>query len=311
MKNILILGGYGFLGTNILKYIESRYEDCYRVIVFDRYASHMAGLGFSCVIKCYSGDFMDRSALETIFVENDIDIIIHSLSTTIPLGGYNPKYDIESNLLPTLSILDMMVKYNVKDIVFFSSGGAVYGNSDCEHMENEDVFPISSYGVVKHAVEKYLMQYSKLFGLRPLILRLSNPYGEYHYSMRQGICNVAIASAIRGDVFKVYGDGTTVKDYIYVQDFVEVLFRLIDKRICNQVVNVASGQLISINEILQTVKLSFPDFNWKYEAASPFDVSRFELNTSKLISLIGDIRFTPFAEGMRRSVIWAKENIYR
>lgn len=309
MKTILVLGGYGFLGTNILKYMDSTLANSCRAIVFDRCDSHLAGESFSCVEKSYSGDFRDTAVLESIFAENAIDYVIHSLSTTIPLGGYNPRYDIESNLLPTLSVLDLMLKYNVRDIAFFSSGGAVYGDLDRVHDECEDVFPVSSYGIVKYSIEKYLMQYARLFGIRPLILRLSNPFGEYHYSMRQGICNVAVASAIKGDEFTVYGDGTTVKDYIYVRDFVDILFRLIDENVHNEVVNVASGQLVSINEILARVKLSFPSFRWVYQSASPYDVSRFALNTSKLRSLIGSYKFTPFVEGMERTIKWAKNQL--
>ena len=127
MKNVLILGGYGFLGTNIMKYVDEHLHQQYRFIVFDKFAKHMGGVEFGCVERTYAGDFTDTALLESIFRENKIDLVIHSLSTTVPVDSANARYDVETNLLPTLDVLALMVKYGVKDIVYISSGGAVYG----------------------------------------------------------------------------------------------------------------------------------------------------------------------------------------
>ena len=176
MKTILILGGYGFLGTNIMKYVDANLQGKYRFIVFDKFEKHQGGVTFNNIIKTYTGDFSDAELMERIFQENHIDLIIHALSTTVPVDSANARYDVETNLLPTLDVLALMVKYGVKDIVYISSGGAVYGTRDNKaHEESDAVYPISSYGVVKVATEKYMMQYAQLYGLRPLILRLSNP----------------------------------------------------------------------------------------------------------------------------------------
>ena len=180
-KNILILGGFGFIGTNILKFIDTNLANQNQCIVFDRVNQHPYGVDISCVSKVYAGDFSNSQLIEKIFAENAIDIVIHSLSTTIPVESQNARYDVESNLLPTLDVLNCMLKYNVKNIVYISSGGAIYGNNACKHTELDNVSPISSYGVVKLAIEKYILQYTQLFGIQSLILRLSNPYGSYRY----------------------------------------------------------------------------------------------------------------------------------
>lgn len=308
MKTVLLLGGYGFLGTNVMKFVDEHLRQQYRFIVFDKFAQHPCGVHFDCVIMTYAGDFTDSQLLERIFSENAIDMVVHSLSTTIPISTSSATYDVETNLLPTLAVLDLMVKCGVKDIVFFSTGGAVYGTRDNKpHVESDAVYPVSSYGVIKLAIEKYMIQYAQLYGLRPLIVRISNPYGPYHYSMKQGVINVAIAKAFQNEVLQIWGDGNDKKDYIYVEDFVDILFKLLDNGVSNQVINIGSGTLLSVNEIADAVRKLVPTFKATHEAAQQFDASHFELNTNKLRSFIGYYPFTSLQEGLTKTFIWAKD----
>ena len=308
MKTVLLLGGFGFLGTNVIKMIDEMLAQSYSVVVLDRILGHPFGLKFDCVKKVYVGDFSDESLLKSIFEENDIDIVIHSLSTTIPLGTNNARFDIETNLVPTIKLLDCMLEHQVNDIVFISSGGAIYGNSyDGAHKEDENAYPISSYGVVKLTIEKYLMYYASYYGLKPLVLRLSNPYGPYHYSMKQGLVNVALATALENDRFVVWGDGTAEKDYIYVRDFVSIMFRLVDKGVHSKVINVGSGQVASVNQILGEIKQMIPSFAWEYKEASKLDVSHFELDTTLLGSYIGTYAFVKLDEGIKMTYEWERQ----
>ena len=305
MTTILILGGYGFLGTNIIKFVDTNMHNLYQFVVFDKFMQHQAGVMFDNVIKTYTGDFSNIELIERIFQENEIDLIIHALSTTVPVDSANARYDVETNLLPTLDVLALMVKYNVKDIVYISSGGAVYGTRDNKpHKESDAVYPISSYGVVKVATEKYLMQYAQLYGLRPLILRLSNPYGPYHYSMKQGVINIALVKALRNEPLQIWGDGNGRKDYIYVEDFVDILFRLIEQGLGNRVINIGSGTLLTVNDIAKAVRELVPSFDVIHAEAQKFDASHFELNTVNLMNLIGDYQFTPFEKGLQKTYNW-------
>lgn len=307
-KQILLLGGFGFLGTNILKYIDAYFMGEYDCIVFDKFDVHPHKVQFKSVKKIYAGDFSDSKLILQIFEENAIDIVLHVLSTTIPVNSVNAQYDVQSNLLPTLSVLDCMVKHNVSTIVYLSSGGAVYGSlSDKVHKESDDVFPISSYGVIKLAIEKYIMQYAQLYGIKPIILRLSNPYGPYHYSMKQGVVNVAIHKAIHGEKLNVWGDGCGKKDYIYVDDFCEILFLLLQKYQFKGVLNIGSGHCLSVNEIIDEIKLILPSLYVEYTTAQKFDVSNFKLDMSKFKETIGNYVFTTLKDGLRRTIEWTKE----
>ena len=298
MKTMLIFGGYGFIATNVIKCIEQNHLP-YKVIVFDMCESHPHGITSPVICKSYSGDFSNGRCIERIFKENHIDIVLHSISTTVASTSENPRYDIESNVFPSLFVMEMMVKYGVKDIVFISSGGAIYGQQKAEpHKEHDVVFPISPYGVSKSTIEQYLMLYHHQNKLNPLILRLSNPYGFYHYSMRQGIINVALQYARENRVFNVYGDGEGRKDYIWIEDFADIFFRLLDAGISG-VINIGSGELLSINEILNAIKRYYPDFQWGYQSPQELDVRDFALDLSKLNRMLPQRRKISFEEGLK------------
>lgn len=309
MTTILLLGGFGFIGTNILKYVESskNLSDRYQFIVFDRNQEHPRRIRFKTIKKIYSGEFTDEFYLDKIFAENKIDIVIHSLSSTVPATSSNARFDVESNLLPTLNLLDAMRKYKVKDIIYISSGGAIYGDVLKKvHNEEDAVYPKSSYGVVKLAIEKYLLSYSELYGFNTMILRLSNPFGKYHYNDKQGVINVAIRCAIRQQTFKIWGEGDGIKDYIFIEDFCSILFLLIENGIDSTVYNVGGGIHLSVNDICEYVKQIHPGFEYDHLPASFLDVQNFELDITKLRNKLGKIPSIKFEQALYETYCWEK-----
>jgi UDP-glucose 4-epimerase len=309
-RTILLLGGFGFIGTNILYFIDTRLIDLFDVIIFDKFEFHPKEIRFNCVKKIYCGDYSNMFDLELIFSENKIDFVLHALSTTVPVTSNNTRFDIESNLFSMINFLDLMVKYEVRKIIYISSGGAIYGNSDSykKHNEKDAAYPISSYGIIKLTIEKYLYQYSYSYNIIPIIYRLSNPYGRYHYSTKQGVINIAARSAISSKPFFVWGDGNAKKDYIFVDDFCDILFKLKDIQEKCTVLNVGSGQVMSINGLLNNIRSFIPSFSWSYIDKNIADVQYFELDTSKLKSLIGEYDFTPFLVGLEKTINWLKES---
>lgn len=309
MKKILMLGGFGFISTNMLKYIDENYAEEYEVIIFDRIMEHPKGVKFNCVKKVYAGDFSDETNLIQIFNENKINIVMHFLSSTVPATSSNAQYDVESNLIATLKLLGIMDKFGVKDIVYMSSGGAIYGDYLMKvHNEEDAVYPKSSYGVVKLAIEKYLLSYSELYDFNSLILRLSNPYGPYHYNNKQGIINIAIRKALAGEKVQIWGSGDGIKDYIYIEDVCSIIFRLIENGVETEVYNVAAGSAHSVNEIVEGIKEFVPSCEWEYVNALHSDVQSFELDITKLRQKLGVIKFTSFENGLKKTIHWQKNN---
>lgn len=311
MKTILVLGGFGFIGTNILKYIDNNYLDDYNAVVFDKYDHHYHGVTFNCVRKIYSGDFADKTIIDKILFENKIDIVLHCLSSTIPATSSNARYDVESNLLSTLDLLALMDKYGVRDIVYLSSGGAIYGDYlQKVHNEEDAVYPKSSYGVVKLAIEKYLLSYAELYGFNSLILRLSNPYGAYHYNNKQGVINIAIRKALKKETLQIWGNGNGIKDYIYISDVCDIILRLIRGGVHTDVINVAAGNAMSVNDIVDCIKKEIPSFNVEYTNPSLLDVQNFELDITKLRLILGGYKMTSFQTALKKTIEWQSSTVY-
>ncbi|MBC9933808.1 NAD-dependent epimerase/dehydratase family protein [Chitinophaga qingshengii] len=308
METVLVLGGYGFLGSNVIDYAERCLNKQYNFIVFDFYVNHPLQAQFSNVLKSYKGDFTNQEDLRTIFAENKIDYIFHFISTTVPsTSNNNIVYDIESNLVPTIHLLDLAREYGIKNVVYISSGGAIYGTaSKYVHKEEDPLHPISSYGIVKMSIEKYLKLYNHLHGIDYLAIRLSNPYGAYHLSEKQGLINVALRKALKRESFEVWGDGTNIKDYIYAEDFARIIFRLLQKKVINKVINVGSGKGYSINELLEIVKGLVPSFEIKYQDVKSFDVPKVILDTSEMTGFI-DFDLLDIESGINKTYKWIQE----
>lgn len=310
MQTILLLGGFGFISSNVLAYIDQHARDLYQVILFDKFPNHHHGLKFKCVKRIYTGDLSDETSINQIFEENQVDMVFHLLSSTVPATSHNAQYDVESNLISTLKLLAVMDKFGVKNIVYFSSGGAIYGDYlNKVHNEEDAVYPKSSYGVVKLAIEKYLLSYAELYGFKTLILRLSNPYGKYHFNDKQGIVNIAIRKALNGSPLEIWGSGDGIKDYIFVDDVCNILFRLIKDGIETQVYNLAAGSAHSVNEIAHIIKQVMPSFTWHYVNASILDIQSFELDITKLRNRLGGYRFISFEEGIKKTIEWEKQQL--
>jgi UDP-glucose 4-epimerase len=308
MEPVLILGGYGFIGSNVIDYLNKYLPGKYRVIVFDFYEQQPLGPRFENVYRSYKGDFTNQEDIRVIFDENRIDYVFHFISTTVPSSSNNNiVYDIESNLVPTIHLLDIARGHNVKKVVYISSGGAIYGTAEKYiHHEDDKLQPISSYGIVKMTVEKYFQLYNYLYGVDYLVLRLSNPYGPFHFSKKQGVINVALRKAIRDEVFEVWGDGANIKDYIYVEDVARIIVELVEKKVVNTTINIGSGSGYSINEVVAIVKNIVPSFKVSFQESKSFDVPKVILDTKRLKGLV-DIELLDIENGIKKTFKWMQE----
>lgn len=304
-NTVLILGGFGFIGTNLIEEILKRGN--YEIIVFEAKNIEIQNPDLIKDVKLYYGDFHNEKEYEIIFQENQVTTVINLIGTTVPsISNENIIYDIESNLVNTIKLLNLMRKYNINNIVFPSSGGTVYGVSQKEHKETDPTAPICSYGIMKLAIEKYLYLYNYLYGINYLIIRPSNPFGEYHKSTQQGLINVVLEKILEGETIEIWGDGSVVRDYIYVKDLVILIVDLIEKGIQNEIINVGSGCGYSINEILDIIRKVIGDFPLKYMGSREVDVPHLILNIDKLRSFF-DFNLIGVEEGIKKTFDWLKK----
>ena len=198
--------------------------------------------------------------------------------------------------------MEYCAKNSVK-FVYFSSGGTIYGNrNDMKPFkETDEQKPISYYGWSKQMMENAILFKNRTERLKYLIVRPSNPYGHgQNLHGRQGLVAVAIGKLLDGKPVEVWGDGSSIRDYIYIDDLTTIIYQLIDKDVHNQAVNVGSGRGYSVNDVLAFLKIiSNVDYKIIYEDARPMDVSNMVLDTTRMHNYV-DIELTPMLEGMKK-----------
>jgi UDP-glucose 4-epimerase len=218
----LVLGGAGFIGSHL---VESLLKKGHHVTVFDKIGIKTDNLkNVISDIELIEGDFLDEHYLEIL--PKNMDYIFHLISTTIPAtSNLNPVYDVQSNLAPSVKLIEESVKNKIKKFIFISSGGTIYGIPEKTPIpESHEKKPINSYAITKLGVEKFLHLYSHLSGLDYTVLRMSNPYGPRQpYDKGQGVIAVFIHKILSGEPLEIWGDGSQIRDYMYISDAIQAI----------------------------------------------------------------------------------------
>lgn len=260
-NKILILGAGGFIGTNLCRRLISDGES---IKVFDRpgvdfsnlytYANNLNKPTPEIIydnFNCFSDLTKSKEYLE------DVKIVYHLISTTCPTNSnIDVANEFESNVLATIKLLDSSVANQVSRVVFLSSGGTVYGKtSEAVLQEGSSENPISSYGIQKLCIEKILYLYNELYGLDYRIIRLSNPFGPYQRPNGvQGVISTFTWKALNDEAICIYGDGSVVRDYIYIDDAVDGILNISSDNATYKLYNLGSGIGTSVNEVVDSIK---------------------------------------------------------
>lgn len=184
------------------------------------------------------------------------DYVFHLIGGTLPeSANRNPEAEILGSVNRTIHLLDLCRMSGVRKVVFASSGGTVYGIPRCVPIvETMETFPISAYGIAKLTIEKFLYLYEYLHGLNSIALRIANPFGPYQDpAKRQGIIAAVIASIFAGKPVEIWGDGTVVRDFIYIDDVISAFIAAAAYDGPERIFNIGSGIGRSINEIVVSV----------------------------------------------------------
>ena len=221
--SVIIYGGAGFIGSHI---VDDLIKYNFNITIFDKFQlSKTDNDGSASKLEFINGDFNNITDIKQSLEGKDY--VVHLISSTTPSSSnINKVYDVETNLVSTLNLLEECVKKKVKKIIFVSSGGTVYGRTnEIPIKEDHPTNPLCSYGIVKLSIEKYLELYKNLHGLNYTILRFSNPFGEKQKSTSgQGFIITALDKILKRDIVEVWGDGNVIRDYIYVKDAAKSIY---------------------------------------------------------------------------------------
>lgn len=302
MKNILFLGGAGFIGSNIVhRFVRS--IDEYRIFIFEPIFANIARIeDLSDKVTIIRGSLADFDLVKSIVETHKINTIVHLVSTLIPGSTYSDfKKEFENVVFPTVRIAELCAEQNIK-FIYFSSGGTVYGNSRAgeKFKETDNLSPISYYGLTKQIIESNILFESRRGNLKYLIVRPSNPFGiGQSLHGNQGFIAVAVGKILAGEPIEVWGDGNSMRDYIYIDDLSDAFYKLIASDVNQEIVNIGSGYGYSVNDIIEQLrKIVNTPFEVIYVKGRSVDVNSMILDISKLCELI-EVKHTHLEDGMK------------
>lgn len=299
-RKILVLGN-GYLGFHIAK----AFADDAKVTVYSLptyYDEHLPKN-----VSLVKGTIADTAAVAKLMTPETT--IIYSIGTINATNDSSSMiFDLEQHYIPFLRLLDAATEAQVQRFIFLSSAGTVYGNVTSDVVkETQALSPINVYGLQKVFFEsvlriKALESENKL---PYLVLRVSNPYGgRLEPNRKQGIIPTLLEKCLLGQPVKLWAAPETIRDYIYIDDFLEIVRRLLnlkDPDILEFTINVGSGVGTSLKELIEVVeRTTGRKVIIEQTAIQVQNISRNVLDIARLQGILGEIAFTPITSGLSK-----------
>ena len=308
--NIILLGAAGFLGTNLTPALAKNPEN--RITVVSRRRASFRDLEAMALpnVRFVECDLVAEADYSRLLEGQDL--VYHLMSTTVPTtSNLQISQELNANVVLSAKLFEACAACGVKKIVFFSSGGTVYGRAEtCPIREDTPTDPITSYGIQKLTIEKLLYLYHHMYGFDYRIIRLANPYGPYQRPNGVlGAVTTFTYRALAREPITVYGDGSVVRDFLYVDDAVRGILRIVDGDAPQRVFNLGSGCGTSIREVLDTIRRELdlePEIRW--QEARTVDVPVNYLDIGRYEAAYGKLDPLPLDEGIRKTAAFLKQH---
>ena len=317
MRNVLVTGGAGFIGSHLVERLLG--EGGWRVEVVDDFndfydpalkrrnvAPHLSRPDF----RLHEADIRDRAALDRLFRGTPFDCVVHLAARAgVRPSLAEPLLYAETNITGTLNLLELAREHRVRQFVFGSSS-SVYGENEKVPFSEDDPVnrPISPYAATKAAGELLCHTYSHLWGLRCVALRFFTVYGA---RQRPDLAIHKFARLISaGRPVPVFGDGTTRRDYTYIDDIIAGVRAAMDYEATGfEVINLGESRTVSLSELIGLLERELGrEARIDRQPLQPGDVPQTFADTRKARALLGYDPRTPIEEGIRRFVEWFKGN---
>jgi UDP-glucose 4-epimerase len=309
---LLITGGAGFIGSHIADAAIAR---GWHVAVLDDLSSGRRE-NIPANAAYFQADIQDASAVSRVFSEFRPEAVSHQAAqASVAVSVREPQRDASINILGTINILQNCVEQRVRQVVFASTGGAIYGEVPEGTRASISTLPepVSPYACSKFAVEKYLECFRKEFGLNSNILRYANVYGPRQDPHGEAgvvaiFCNrMLIDEPVKVFARKTAGDPGCVRDYVYIDDVVRANIAALEGRITDRILNVGTGQESTTLQIAQQIRASLgSNSEILFGDIRPGDVERSLLDADRLAELLGPV--VPIEDGLRRTAEWFRRH---
>ncbi len=300
-KQILVTGGAGFIGSNI---VDELIVKKHTVVIVDNLATGNIK-NINKKAKFYKVSICDKKDIDTIFRKEKFDIVIHlAAQLDVRKSVLDPCFDADVNIKGTLNILEACKDTKVKKIIFSSSGGTIYGECGLKAPDEQSFAnPLSPYGVAKLSVEHYIKAYSALYGLKYTILRYANVYGPRQDANGEaGVIAIFIGRMTENKEVFVFGDGKQLRDYVYVKDVVDANIKSLTKG-NNEVINIGTHKTFSVNQLVKELSKII---NYKqkavYKPKRSGELFKSFLNISKAKKVLGWEPKVDIIKGLKNTV---------
>jgi len=304
MTKILVTGGAGFIGSNLVDRLIAEGND---VVVVDDLSTGKKSY-INKEAKFYKLGITSRR-LKKIFALERFDYVYHlAAQIDVRKSVADPVFDNEINVLGGLNVLENCREFGVKKIILSSTGGAIYGESDeIPTTEYAPTYPLSPYGINKLALEKYLNYYYQVYDLNYTILRFANVYGPRQFKGGEaGVIAIFVENAVSEKESILFGDGQQTRDFVFVEDVVSALVkaRSID---CRGEINISSGEEISLLSVIEKIEKAFAKkMIIKEEAAKAGEQKRSCLSRDRAKDVLDWTPKFNLEEGIKKTIEWAK-----
>lgn len=297
MDKCVVLGGNGFIGSHLVDSLVAR---GHHVRAFDRFSGERRFE--SDKVEVLAGDYLNKADLAQAI--EGMDYVFHFISSTTPATAENdPTVDIETNVRTSVDLLGMCAEQGVKRVLYASSGGSIYGESDSVHQEIDPTLPVSPYAIGKLTVENYLRYFRVKQGLESVSFRISNPYGERQtLGARQGVIPIFIENIISGKPVTMYGDGSMVRDYVYVKDVANIVADMFNRNLKYDIYNLGSGESESLNDILKVLsQVHDGEIAVEHKDVPSTFLHKVLLNTDRLKDELPEMQLTSLHDGVQKT----------
>jgi UDP-glucose 4-epimerase len=298
----LVTGGAGFVGASLVRALEARGRT---VRVVDSLRSAGAVYLRGTQAELLEGDLTDPQVAASAL--RDVGIVIHlAARTSVPASIAAPLEDLEQNVLGTVRLLDLARRSDVDRFVFASSNAAV-GLMEPPAREDALPRPVAPYGAAKLAAEGYLHAYHESYGLTTTSLRFSNAYGPYALH-KISVVAAFIKAYLAGRPLTVYGDGSQTRDFVHVDDLVDLVLRVLDaekEEVAGQTFQAGTGRETSVRRLAETIlAVGGREGSIDYKPPRHGDVARNFSDITKATERLGYRPRVELADGLRRTIEW-------
>lgn len=315
MSVILITGGAGFIGSNLAHSLLSNGNTVVAVDNFNNYYNpqikedNIADLRDNDNFHLYRADLADNKLIENIFKQYNFDCVVHLAGSAGVRSSIDAPLDyVDNNIYNTVSLLEWLKRHKTPKIVFASSS-SVYGNLNEKFFSEKDEvrYPISPYAASKLSCEHFIYTYAHLYGIKACCLRFFTVYGP---RQRPDLAiHKFIEKINKSEPIQLYGDGTSSRDYTYIDDIVSGILAAVKyDQSLYEIINIGSGRSITLLEMINTIENALhKKAVIQFVEKQMGDVERTCADISKAETLLGYHPKTSFQQGIENYVAWLKD----